>query len=157
MANSFLFIPDITGFTEFVSATDIEHGQHIISELLEIIVKSNQLGMEVSEVEGDAVMFYRFESVPTYDELINQSKIIFLNFQNHLRLYESQRICECGACTSASSLSLKFISHIGEIGFTTVLDHKKPFGADLILAHTLLKNAIGLSEWLWSHHYSRVQ
>ena len=58
MPKSLLFIPDITGFTEFVNNTEIEHGQHIISELLEKIIDSNELSMEISEVEGDAVLFY---------------------------------------------------------------------------------------------------
>ena len=62
-SNSFLFVPDITGFTEFVNKTEIDHSQHIISELLENIIDSNQLGLEISEVEGDAVLFYKKNDV----------------------------------------------------------------------------------------------
>jgi len=31
---TFLFIPDISGFMEFVNETEVEHSQHIISERL---------------------------------------------------------------------------------------------------------------------------
>ena len=54
-SKSLLFVPDITGFTKFVNNTEIDHSQHIISELLENIIDSNQLDLEVSEIEGDAV------------------------------------------------------------------------------------------------------
>ncbi len=145
---SLLFIPDITGFTEFVDETEIQHGQHIISELLEIIIDSNQLGMEVSEVEGDAVLFYKYQQVPTAEQLLRQAETIFLNFHNHLKKYDTQRICQCGACTNTSTLSLKIIAHIGEIGFTTVKSVQKPYGTELITVHKLLKNDVNEKEYL---------
>ena len=51
MTPSLLFIPDITGFTKFVNDTEVAHGQHIVAELLELIIDSDRLGMTVSEVE----------------------------------------------------------------------------------------------------------
>lgn len=146
--HSLLFIPDITGFTKFVKHTEIEHSQHIISELLELIVDSNQIGLEVSEIEGDAVLFFKHNSVPAMSEIIGQVKKTFLDFHNHLKSYESKRICSCGACSTAINLSLKFIIHVGEIGFTVVKDRKKPFGSDLILVHRLLKNNVPEREYL---------
>ena len=52
-----LFIPDISGFSRFVSQTEIEHSRLIIQELLETLINANQMGLEVSEVEGDAILF----------------------------------------------------------------------------------------------------
>ena len=147
-SKSLLFVPDITGFTEFVNKTDIDHSQHIISELLENIIDSNQLDLEVSEVEGDAVVFYKENKIPGLEEIYEQAKKMFLKFHAHLKLYESQRICQCGACSTASNLSLKFIVHSGEIGFTTIKNSKKPFGAEMILLHKLLKNDINHREYI---------
>lgn len=62
---SLLFIPDISGFTKFVTAVEIDHSQHIIAELLEIIIDSNELGLTISEIEGDAV---RLNSIKKYSE-----------------------------------------------------------------------------------------
>ena len=45
-----LLIPDISGFTQFVNQTDIEHSRLIIQELLEIIINQNKIGLEVSEI-----------------------------------------------------------------------------------------------------------
>ena len=48
MANTTtIFIPDITGFTSFVNQTEIEHSQHIISELLEVIIDSEYYKWDV--------------------------------------------------------------------------------------------------------------
>ena len=51
-----LFIPDISGFTRFVNETEIDHSRLIIQELLEILINANQIGLEVSEIEGDAIL-----------------------------------------------------------------------------------------------------
>ena len=154
MSRSLLFIPDITGFTEFVNNTEIEHSQHIISELLEKIIDSDQLGLEVSEVEGDAVLFYKSDRIPSLEEIYAQARKMFLDFHSHLKLYDSHRICQCGACSSASRLSLKFVVHSAEIGFTNIKNQRKPFGSDIVLLHRLLKNNVQHSEYiLFSHQY----
>lgn len=148
MPKSLLFIPDITGFTEFVNNTEIEHSQHIISELIEKIIDSNTLGLEVSEIEGDAVLFYKTNKVPVLEEVYKQARKMFLTFHSHLKIYDSHRICQCGACSSASKLSLKFVVHSAEIGFTHIKNNKKPFGADIVLLHKLLKNNVNHNEYM---------
>lgn len=141
-------MPDITGFTEFVNETEVEHGQHIISELLEVIISSDELNMTINEIEGDAVLFYKLQEVPTFEKIIKQTISIFTNFHRHLKRYEHDRICDCGACSGASSLSLKMIAHTGELGFTTVHKQKKLYGKDLIIVHKLLKNDVNSNEYL---------
>ena len=145
---SLLFIPDISGFTEFVNQTEISHSRHIISELLELIIDSDELLLTVSEIEGDAVLFFKPEKIPTVDEILKQPKRTFLNFHNHLKKYESQRICSCGACSSTSDLSLKFIVHQGNIETIKVKDSEKLYGPDVILAHRLMKNNIVSHEYV---------
>lgn len=42
MENSALiFIPDISGFTNFVTKTEIQHSNHIITELIELLIDAN--------------------------------------------------------------------------------------------------------------------
>lgn len=143
-----LIIPDISGFTEFVNTTEINHSQHIISELLELLIDSNELGMTVSEVEGDAILFFKKDPYPELNQIISQARTMFINFHNHLKKYESQRICNCGACSTAYKLSLKMIAHSGELGFIKVKGFQKPHGHNVILVHRLLKNNIENDEYL---------
>jgi len=147
-AKSLLFIPDISGFTNFVKQTEIVHSKHIISELLEAIIKSNILDLKIAEIEGDAIFFFRKEFIPTSDELSEQTRKMFISFHSHLRYYDTNRICHCGACSTASKLSLKFIVHLGTFEFIAINNIEKPYGEDVILAHKLLKNNIEQKEYL---------
>ena len=142
-----IFIPDISGFTQFVSQTEISHSQHIIQELLTILLESNQLKLDVSEVEGDAILFYRFGEPPSSPELLAQIKKMFTAFHQHLKKYESHRICNCGACRTAHQLTIKFIAHYGDLAINKVQQFNKLFGKDVIVAHRLLKNDIDQHEY----------
>src|SRR6266581_4931619 len=144
-----LFIPDISGFTRFVNETDIEHSRLIIQELLEILINANQIGLEVSEIEGDAILFYKFGDPPALDALYRQVEKMFCDFHRSLIAYEFRRFCQCRACTSAIGLTLKVITHYGEFTGYNVKNFSKLIGKDIIVAHQLLKNDIEQHEyWL---------
>ena len=144
-----LFIPDISGFTRFVSETDIEHSRLIIQELLELLINSNQIGLAVSEVEGDAILFYKFGEAPQPQALYKQVEKMFCEFHKALIVYDQRRFCQCKACISASGLTLKIITHYGEFMDYHVKSFNKLIGKDVIVAHQLLKNDIEQHEyWL---------
>ena len=145
---AFLFMPDISGFTKFIGETEIEHSSHIIQELLEIIINENKLNMELMEIEGDAVFFFRFGKIPSVNEIIGHAKSIFEKFHQHLLQYENRRICQCGACRTANNLTLKFIIHTGSVGSYYVRGQHKLIGKDIIILHRLLKNKIPGNEYL---------
>lgn len=141
MSNSLLFIPDISGFTQFVQNTEAEHSQHVISELLELLIKANTLELQLAEIEGDALFFYK-QSIPSQEKLLAQIETMFTAFYSHLRLLEKNRICTCQACATAPELQLKIVAHCGEMQFINVQGNHKPFGQIVIEAHRLLKNSI---------------
>ncbi len=144
-----LFIPDMSGFTRFVTETEINHSRLIIQELLELLINANQIGLEVSEIEGDAILFYKFGEVPEMQELYNQVEKMFSNFHHHLQAYDTHRLCQCKACVSAITLTLKVITHYGEFIQYNVKNFNKLLGKDVIVAHQLLKNDIDQHEyWL---------
>jgi len=147
MQKALLFIPDISGFTEFVHHTDIKHSGHIISELLEILIDSNTTGLELAEIEGDALFFYKIEDTLDVSQIKRQIYAMYLAFHTHLKRYEYERICQCGACSSAYNLEIKFIVHYGEIDFIKVKESHKPFGSNVIQIHRLLKNEVPLPEY----------
>ena len=142
MSNSLLFIPDISGFTRFVQNTEVEHSQHVISELLEVLVNANTQNLKLAEVEGDALFFYKQNEIPSQEKLLAQIETMFTAFYSHLKLLEKNRICPCNACATAPSLQLKIIVHCGELQFITVQEKRKPFGQSVIEAHRLLKNSV---------------
>src|SRR5688572_4927280 len=137
-----LFIPDISGFTRFVNQTEIEHSRLIIQELLETLINSNEIGLTISEIEGDAILFFKFGEPPELSELYMQVEKMFCSFHKNLQVYESHRYCQCKACVSAIDLTLKVITHYGEFTQYQVHSFNKLIGKDLIVAHRLLKNEI---------------
>lgn len=144
-----LFIPDISGFTRFVHETEIEHSRLIIQELLELLVNANEIGLEVSEIEGDAILFYKYGECPDLESLYKQVEKMFCEFHRSLRVYDYRRFCQCKACTSAINLTLKVITHYGEFTGYNVKNFSKLIGKDVIVAHQLLKNDIEQHEyWL---------
>lgn len=135
------FMPDISGFSKFVETTEVEHSVHIIEELFEILLKINHLDLKLIELEGDALFLYS-PKIPTMQALMAQVEDMLLAFHNHLQYYEHLRICDCGACMTATNLRLKFIVHIGKIHFLKVGSLEKPYGHAVNLTHRLLKNEV---------------
>jgi hypothetical protein len=144
-----LFIPDISGFTKFVTETEINHSRIIVQELLETLINANNIGLEISEVEGDAILFYRFGERPDLKEVYGQVENMFREFHRYLSAYDAQRFCQCKACISAKYLTVKIITHYGEFTQYHVKSFNKLLGKDVIVAHQLLKNDIDQHEyWL---------
>ena len=144
-----LFIPDISGFTRFVNETEIDHSRLIIQELLELLINANETGLEISEIEGDAILFYKYGKSPGLEALYKQVEKMFCAFHRYLAAYEYHRFCQCTACSSAINLTLKVITHYGEFAGYNVRNFNKLIGKDIIVAHQLLKNDIEQHEyWL---------
>lgn len=159
MAQSLFFIPDISGYTNFIQNTEIEHSQHVIAELLEVLIEANVENLQLAEIEGDALFFFKEDKIPSQERLLAQIERMFKAFYSHLKLLETNRICPCNACASAPNLKLKIITHCGELQFLEVKGNKKPFGKAVIESHRLLKNSVpsdnyvlvsgALSEKIW--------
>ncbi|SDR68195.1 Protein of unknown function [Gillisia sp. Hel1_33_143] len=142
-----LLIPDITGFTKYIAAADLQYSQVNIALLLEAILENNKLGLQVSEIEGDAILFYSFENDHSVDEIIDQCFSMHRAFHHQLKKIIATD-CSCGACALLGELSLKFILHYGEMGSVMINDFCKLYGAEVIVAHRLLKNELSMKEYI---------
>ncbi len=140
-------MPDISGFTKFVNSTEIEHGTHIISELLELLIDTTTDDLQLAEIEGDALFMYTPE-IPNYQQLIDLISKMLEAFHKHTMSYESKRICNCGSCKTTTNLELKFLVHYGDLTFIKIKDFIKPYGSDVIEIHRLLKNNVPVNEYI---------
>lgn len=158
-----LFMPDISGFTSFVKEVELRHSKHIITELLELLIKVNNDNLKLAEIEGDALFYYQSEDKIHPRDLIAEINNMYEQFHAHLNLYRYKRVCNCGACSRASDLKIKFIVHIGETDFIELNNSKKPFGPEVITVHRLLKNKIEEQEYIvfsqdyWVKHEQEIQ
>lgn len=139
-----LVLADISGFTEFVTATALEHGPPIIAGLLEEVIRQLSPPLEIQEVEGDAVFALGPDGmlVPRAT-LLDVLDDAFVAFRNRQREMQADDSCSCNACRSVSSLDLKIVAHHGRFLRQLVGGRGQVAGADVILAHRLLKNGMG--------------
>src|SRR5262249_54569268 len=66
----------------------------------------------------------------------------FEAFRCRQRKLAADDSCSCNACRSVSSLNLKIVAHHGRFLRQIVGGHAQLAGADVILAHRLLKNQV---------------
>ncbi|TVZ16054.1 DUF2652 domain-containing protein [Maribacter sp. MAR_2009_72] len=142
-------IPDISGFTEFMSETDFELSSKIIPALLNQIIYTNEIGLKVSEIEGDAVLFFKTGKMPSLEKLIHQCRVFYTEFYKELDALRKKHNDNADAASIPDILGLKIILHYGkEIALTKVGNSIKLFGEDLIVAHKLLKNKVKINDYL---------
>ena len=130
-----LIIPDISGFTEFVANTSLFTGQFIVKELLTSIIDCNQnnLQFSVSEIEGDAVLFYKFGPPPDIKAMIDQ-------YKSMIDVFEARKRTLSEIFQTGIELSIKIIVHHGSFIEYSISNFKKLYGSPVIEAHNLLKN-----------------
>lgn len=130
-----VIIPDISGFTDFVINTNMFIGKYITENLLKSIIYSNTLRLEVSEIEGDAVLFYKFKDIPSFEETKTQIEVMYDNFKKEVAKLALQLAIEI-------PLSLKIIVHYGAFTKYKIDRFEKLYGTPIVEAHKMLKNHI---------------
>src|SRR5438105_11264770 len=92
----FLVLADISGFTAFVTATELEHGPQIIATLLEKVMGQLSPPLEIQEVEGDAVFALGPDRalVPPA-KLLDVMDDAFAAFRHRQRELEADESCAC--------------------------------------------------------------
>lgn len=140
----YLLLADISGYTAFLTATELEHANAIVHELSTLIRERLAPPMRFLKREGDAVFCYSNEaSFEDGERLVELIERCYFDFSNRLVDMERETTCRCAACASMSSLDLKFVAHYGTYLVESENDREDLAGADVILVHRLLKNTVG--------------
>ncbi len=131
-----------------MSETNIELSSKIIPALLNKIIYTNEIGLKVSEIEGDAILFFKHGKIPEFKSLIDQCKLFFTKFYQQLDVLLMQYVQE-NNIDNTPDLGLKIILHYGEhVESVQIGNRIKLIGEDVIIAHRLLKNDIEEDEYL---------
>ncbi|MEO7563500.1 MAG: DUF2652 domain-containing protein [Ferruginibacter sp.] len=143
-----ILIPDISGFTEFMTSTELGHSSRAINKLIDAILKAVGDEYEVSEIEGDAVLLIKKGLPPSKKEIHNICIKIFNAFHYERVWLQQYTLCPCKACQAIKNLTLKFVVHHGRLAEITMGRFVKQSGPEMIVAHRLLKNSIENNEYL---------
>jgi hypothetical protein len=142
-----LLIADIGGYTRFMKEHrfSLAHAQDTIAQLLETVIDAAS-GFKLAKIEGDAAFFYLVgEGSADFPRQISKIRSAFLTRRRQLEL---DRLCSCNGCLQVGALTLKFVTHAGEIAFQRVKRYSELAGVDVILVHRMLKNDVPLREYV---------
>ena len=132
----FFFISDITGYTRFLTKSELGHAKEILDAIFDSILEHVEAPLEVSKVEGDAIFCYvpdRLLKQPS--SMLNAMEATYFEFRRQLRLMDINTSCECNACANMTELDLKVFIHHGEYIEHEVAGSTELAGSDVILVH----------------------
>jgi Protein of unknown function (DUF2652) len=139
----FLVIADITGYTAFLSDSELEHAEDSLRDLLDLIIEQTKPPLVISRLEGDAVISYAPEASflqgQTLVEIIENTYVKFREARQRMHLNTS---CDCNACQNIPNLDLKFFVHHGTYVLQKITNYMELVGNDVNVAHRIMKNRI---------------
>ena len=147
----YLIIADISGYTAYLTGTELEHAQDILTKLIQTIIDCCHTPIELVELEGDAVYVYLPAAAALGHNLLEALESTYFRFASQRDGIARGTNCQCQACVAVPTLDLKFVVHFGEFRIQRLAGQSKPIGPDVILVHRLLKNHI--AETMGLHAY----
>jgi uncharacterized protein YndB with AHSA1/START domain/class 3 adenylate cyclase len=139
----YLVLADISGYTSYVAATELEHAQQVLTELLELLVGQLKPVLTLCKLEGDAVFAYLpVDQLPRGETLLEIVEGTYVSFRDRVEGIRRLTTCDCRACRAIPSLDLKFILHFGEFVVQRVSGIHELVGSDVNLIHRLAKNQV---------------
>src|SRR3989441_7773911 len=141
--SGFLVLADISGFTAFVTATELEQGAEVRGVLRAGVREALSPPLEIQELEGDAVFALGPDDAEGADRrLLEAFGRAFAAFGERRREISLDTSCACRACLGVLGLSLKLIVHHGSFLRQGVRGRSRVAGPGIILAHRFLKNDV---------------
>jgi uncharacterized protein YndB with AHSA1/START domain len=139
---AYFAIADISGYTNFLAAVELDHAQDIIADFMDTVVKGLRPPFRLAKFEGDAA--FVFTTAEKVDGSLMQDAVegAYFKFRRRLRNVRQASTCECRACVAMGDLDFKFVVHHGEMVKQKMGGREELAGRDVILVHRLLKNAV---------------
>lgn len=144
VVEGYLVLADISGYTAFLTGTELEHSHAIVRELTTLIRETLTPPMQFVKLEGDAVFcFAPRDAVPNGELLMELAESCYFDFTSRLLNMTRSTTCTCDACAEIGSLDLKFVAHYGTFIVERDEDGRIDLaGPDVILVHRMLKNSV---------------
>src|SRR5262245_8136812 len=136
-----LLLADLTGYTAYLSGSEIEHAPMIAGDLIETIVGRLEPPFRLSKLEGDAAFLYVEDGRADASMQLDAIEAAYFAFRRRLRSIDAATACDCNSCRLAPRLDLKVFVHHGQFVVGRIAGRDELAGADVILAHRLLKGA----------------
>ncbi len=139
---TWLLIADISGYTGYLAAVELDHAQDILADLIGTVVTSLRPGFRLAKLEGDAAFVAAPADKLDGSLLLDTIERCYFGFRRRRRDVRQATSCECNACTRIPDLNLKFVVHHGLALRQRVAGSEELLGSDVIVVHRLLKNDV---------------
>jgi len=141
--SGYLLIADISGYTQFLTTSEMDHANPILHSLLSVLIEQVGDPLHFWKTEGDAVLAYSTQQeFPSGETFLTICENLYNAFALRRQDIISNTSCPCNACANVSTLDLKVIAHYGQfdemqLGPTTDIS-----GSDVILVHRMTKSDV---------------
>jgi hypothetical protein len=134
MANKgFFILTDISGYTEFLTKSELDHVQDAVQGLFDIQLEHIQHPFVISGFRGDAIFMYVPDTnVCAPQTMLEALENLYFVFADTLRQMVFNTTCTCRACQNISNLDLKMVIHYGEYAIQKLGDREELLRADVI-------------------------
>src|SRR5689334_4242430 len=141
--HGYFLIADITGYTQYLSSSELEHAQQTLTALLNLLIQHTKPPLIISRLAGDAVISYGLRDGFLQPQVfLETTEDTYVSFRQLLELMVRNTTCPCNACRNIGSLDLKFFVHYGEFAVQRLDAHDELVGSDVNLVHRLTKNHV---------------
>jgi class 3 adenylate cyclase len=92
---AYFAIADISGYTRFLAAVELEHAQDIIADFMDTVVKGLRPPFRLAKFEGDAAFVYAMAEKVDGSALQDAIEGAYFKFRRRLRDVRQASSCQC--------------------------------------------------------------
>jgi len=112
--NGYLLIADISGYTAFLTSSELDHANPILQSLLTSLVEQVGDPLHFWRMDGDAVLAYSTDQeFPSGETFLSICENLYNAFATSRRDIIANTTCPCRACANVENLDLKIMAHYG--------------------------------------------
>ena len=143
MPRGYFVIADITGYTRYMTGTELDHAQGILSSLFEALLRQIKRPLHVSNFQGDAILCVAPLEPPWPGPLlIDVVEGLYIGFRAQVAHILLNTNCVCSACKRLPDLDLKVFVHVGDYATQVLAGREEISGPDVIAIHRMTKNSV---------------
>ena len=129
-----LVIADISGYTDYLAAAELDHAQDVLADLMDTVVTALHPLLRLAKLEGDAAFCYVVAETVDPSVLGDTIEGCYFAFRRRLRDIDNATSCQCNACILIPALDLKFVGHHGAVAFGRIAGMEELVGSDVIVS-----------------------
>lgn len=137
-----LIVADISGYTKFVTDTELKHADAILRQIFDVLLPKFSLPLSVSNLQGDAIFAHAADNdLASGQYMLDFAERIYCLFSQTRDRIRINSDCPCKACAGVGALDLKIVIHYGDYTSQEIGGRQELAGPSVVTTFRLLKNS----------------